>query len=92
MDELIRDQSTFVQPSGSQSEPTGVPLQTRIVDLEAEVTKLREQLVKAKAINDTMWETVVQKVIAGGQEKSGDDTMAVDRDEGESRGRKKTRT
>lgn len=95
MEELIRDQSMFVQPNGSQSEPTGVSLQTRVVDLETEVTKLREQLVKAKAINDTMWETIVQKVIVGGtREKSEEgEKVAMDTDESEGgRRRKKTRT
>lgn len=47
-------------------------LQGRVTSLEAEVAHLREQLGKAKGVNDVMWETVVQKVIplAQGKEKS----------------------
>ncbi|KAJ3475698.1 hypothetical protein NLI96_g11667 [Meripilus lineatus] len=95
MDELVRDQVTFVQPSSSQSEPSGASLQTRVGELEAEVTKLREQLVKAKTINDTMWETVVHKVIVGGQNKDRskeDDMMQTDSEEDEGRSHKKSRT
>lgn len=61
-------------------------LQSRVTSLEAEVFELREQLKKAKGINDVMWETVVQKVIplATGTEKG-----AVEEDEAESDRRKK---
>lgn len=38
-------------------------LQSKITELEAEVMQLREQLGKAKSVNDVMWETVVQKVL-----------------------------
>ena len=40
--------------------------------LETEVTHLREQLATAKGLNDSMWETVVQKVIplAPGKERN----------------------
>ena len=51
--------------------------------------------MKAKAINDTMWETIVQKVIVGGtREKSEEgEKVAMDTDESEEgRRRKKTRT
>lgn len=40
-------------------------LQSKVADLEAEVERLREQLTKAKSVNDVMWDTVVQKVIVG---------------------------
>ena len=48
-------------------------LQSRVTFLEAEVSELREQLGKAKGVNDVMWETVVQKMIplATGKEKKG---------------------
>ncbi|OAX31546.1 hypothetical protein K503DRAFT_787771 [Rhizopogon vinicolor AM-OR11-026] len=35
----------------------------RVTELEAEIQNLREQLGKAKGINDVMWEMVVQKVM-----------------------------
>jgi len=57
----------FVTPSGGQSGQTGASLQTRVSDLESEVARLREQLGKAKGINDTMWETMVQRVVAEGK-------------------------
>ena len=60
---------------------SGQSLQTRVTELEAEVQKLREQLGKAKGINDTMWETVVRKVIVEGKGKSKEsnrDSMEVD--------------
>jgi pre-rRNA-processing protein IPI3 len=31
--------------------------------LESEVTRLKEQLGKAKGVNDVMWETIVQQLI-----------------------------
>ena len=70
MDELLRDHATFVQPAGSGQQPSGVSLQTRVTELESEVARLREQLGKAKGINDTMWETVVQRMVAESREKS----------------------
>ncbi len=36
------------------------------MELEAEVQRLREQLGKAKGINDAMWDTVVRRVVVEG--------------------------
>jgi pre-rRNA-processing protein IPI3 len=47
--------------SGTPSSNTS--LQSRITSLESEITELREQLGKAKGLNDVMWENVVQKVL-----------------------------
>ncbi|EKM49939.1 uncharacterized protein PHACADRAFT_166518 [Phanerochaete carnosa HHB-10118-sp] len=68
VDELLRDHASFVPTSGVQ--PSGVSLQTRVSELESEVVRLREQLGRAKSINDTMWETVVQRVVAESREKA----------------------
>ncbi|KAI0629250.1 WD40 repeat-like protein [Trametes polyzona] len=68
-EELIKDHAFFVQPSAAGPEATGVSLQSRITELESEVSRLREQLGKAKGINDVMWETVVQRIVAEGREK-----------------------
>jgi hypothetical protein len=38
-----------------------------VIELEAEMKTLREQLEKAMEINDVMWETVVQKVMVHGE-------------------------
>jgi pre-rRNA-processing protein IPI3 len=63
---------------------TSVSLQARVTSLEEQVSALREQLGKAKGINDVMWETVVQKVIplADGKEKKS--VMVGREDEAES--------
>lgn len=57
-------------------------------ELEAEVQKLRQQLGRAKGINDAMWETVVRKVIVEGKgkgkTKEGVDSMDVDEAAGQS--------
>jgi pre-rRNA-processing protein IPI3 len=60
-----------------------VSLQSRVTSLEAEVSQLREQLGKAKGVNDVMWETVVQKVIASGKEKKAVIAAGDDDDEAE---------
>ena len=43
----------------------GAPLTSRVAELEAEVEQLREQLGKAKGVNDAIWQIVVQKVLKG---------------------------
>ncbi|PPQ62868.1 hypothetical protein CVT24_006266 [Panaeolus cyanescens] len=68
-DELLRDHAYFVQPtSAATSDSDPVSMKTKLLELEAEVEQLREQLGKAKGINDTMWDTVVQKL--AGQNKN----------------------
>ncbi|KDQ26996.1 hypothetical protein PLEOSDRAFT_1077773 [Pleurotus ostreatus PC15] len=62
-EELLRDHAFFVQPTTPSSVP-GVPVQ-KVADLEAEIKLLKEQLGKAKHINDTMWDTVVRRAING---------------------------
>ncbi|KAL4245549.1 Pre-rRNA-processing protein IPI3 [Abortiporus biennis] len=84
-EELIRDHAVFVQPAGTDSGPqSAVSLQTRVSELESEVSRLREQLGKAKGINDTMWETVVQKLVMEGKSKEKGDgsNIPMDEDEG----------
>jgi len=44
----------------------------RISELSAEVTHLRELLGKAKAINDGMWDSVVQQIVDGQKEQTQD--------------------
>lgn len=90
MDELLRDHATFVQPAGG-SAPSGVSLQTRVSELESEVSKLREQLAKAKGINDTMWETVVQKVVVESRGKKEGSTADMDVDGPEAPNRRSKR-
>ncbi|KAN0088557.1 WD40-repeat-containing domain protein [Tylopilus felleus] len=61
--EFQRDLFSFVQPT--EAEPSGAPLSSRVAELEAEVEQLREQLGKAKGVNDAIWQGVVQKVLKG---------------------------
>jgi pre-rRNA-processing protein IPI3 len=51
------------------------------------VARLREQLGKAKGVNDVMWETVVQKVIHGHDKKSQGGDTDVDGERRRKRGR-----
>lgn len=81
-EEMLRDYSVFVQNPETGSQRPGLSLQSHVSELEGEVQKLKEQLGKAKSINDTMWETVVRKVIVEGQGKSGETSeLAMDVDE-----------
>lgn len=61
--EFQRDLFSFVQPT--EAEPLGVPLTSRVAELETEVEQLKEQLGKAKSVNDAIWQVVVQKVLKG---------------------------
>jgi len=72
-EEFLRDHAFFAQsyaPTAPDVQSSSISLQTKVTDLEAEVTRLREQLGKAKSVNDVMWETVVQKVIHGNDNKN----------------------
>jgi len=72
-EELLRDHAFFVQPftstKGAESDPTS--LQAKVTELESEVEKLREQLGKAKGVNDAMWDTVVQRLTNQARENEG---------------------
>ncbi|TDL24019.1 WD40 repeat-like protein [Rickenella mellea] len=51
-------------PTGARSAANSAPaLNARVSELEGEVARLREQLGKAKGVNDVMWETVVQRLV-----------------------------
>ncbi|THH13451.1 hypothetical protein EW146_g6764 [Bondarzewia mesenterica] len=83
--ELLRDYSFFVRPTSASEPAPAASLQSRVTELEDEVGRLREQLGRAKGMNDVMWQTVVQKVVAQGKEKVADSTD-------EERSRKRGRT
>ncbi|KAJ8582204.1 hypothetical protein M405DRAFT_831075 [Rhizopogon salebrosus TDB-379] len=63
-----RDHAFLVQPGAIGASETS---SARVAELEAEIQSLREQLGKAKGIDDVMWETVVQKVMAQERQKAG---------------------
>ena len=44
-------------------------LRSRVTELESEVVKLRDQLGKAKGVNDMMWETIVQQLVPQGSKE-----------------------
>lgn len=69
--ELLEDYALFVHGRSAES---GAPSSTtaRVQELEVEVAKLKEQLGKAKAINDTMWQGVVNKLMENGERSSSD--------------------
>jgi pre-rRNA-processing protein IPI3 len=71
--EFLQDHAFFVHPPSTMATGTSLSLQSRVTSLEAEVSELRQQLGRAKGVNDVMWETVVQKVIphANGKERKG---------------------
>ena len=87
-----------MKPSTVGAEANGASLQSRVTELESEVARLKEQLGKAKGINDTMWESVVQRLVAEGKEKEqrkgqdDDVTMEGTTQEEGSRRRKRNRT
>lgn len=78
--ELTRDYSSFIQnPAGGGGGSSSQASSARVMELEAEVQRLREQLGKAKGINDAMWDTVVRRVvIEGGVKGKGGEAMEVD--------------
>lgn len=43
---------------------SGQSLQTRVAELEGEMESLRQKLLRAKGLNDSMWESVVSTVLA----------------------------
>ncbi|KAH9935911.1 WD40 repeat-like protein [Epithele typhae] len=93
--ELINDHAFFVQPPSTADATPGVALQSRVTELEGEVARLKEQLGKAKGINDVMWESVVQRLVAESKDQSNgaDEDVAMTTNNGqEGRRRKRNRT
>ena len=70
-------QPTLNSPQSSIPAADSGSLQNKVADLEAEIRQLREQLGKAKHINDTMWETIVQKMVSESKGKATSKTGAA---------------
>ena len=70
--ELLEDYAFFVHGRDTESEGAPSSKNARVEELEVEVAKLKEQLGKAKAINDTMWQSVVHKLAENGEQPSVD--------------------
>ena len=71
--ELLEDYAFFVHGRNVESEGAPPSTNARVEELEVEVAKLKEQLGKAKAINDTMWQSVVHKLVENGEQSSADE-------------------
>lgn len=65
--EFQNDYAFFVRPA--EQENSGLSSSARVAELEEEAQQLREQLSRAKGVNDAMWETVVQKLLSQGKHK-----------------------
>ncbi|CCL99676.1 uncharacterized protein FIBRA_01697 [Fibroporia radiculosa] len=89
-DELNHDHAFFVR-SETDKGSVGVSLQSRVVELESEVSKLREQLGKAKGINDVMWEKVVKQMVEEGKQKTPEQEMGDPEADDSGRRRKRGR-
>ncbi|KAH9839891.1 WD40 repeat-like protein [Rhodofomes roseus] len=94
-EELLRDHSFFVQTGAGgpgEAPPAGAAAQARVLELEAEVARLREQLGKAKGMNDTMWETVVKQIVHEKKDKVAANGQAEEDPEEAVRRKKRGRT
>ncbi|KAG9099962.1 hypothetical protein FRC06_004673, partial [Ceratobasidium sp. 370] len=62
--ELLAGQAYFLGSNTHQSASAGQHIvNSRVAELEAEVARLRTDLGKAKGINDSMWEMVVNTIL-----------------------------
>ena len=66
MEELLHDHAYFVQPLAAikNGDPDPASLKSKVSELESEVESLREQLCKAKDINDAMWDNIVKRLVS----------------------------
>ncbi|KAF7323161.1 WD40 repeat-like protein [Mycena chlorophos] len=67
-EDLLREHAFFTTQHSSEHQDS-TSLQSRVNELESEVVSLREQLGKAKGLNDVMWETYVHKVLGKEREE-----------------------
>ncbi|KAF8889379.1 WD40 repeat-like protein [Infundibulicybe gibba] len=91
-EELLADHAFFVQPSDAMPEQDTVSLRTKVSQMESEIEELREQLGKAKGVNDAMWNTVVQRVVGQGKKNMETGQASMDTTEDGNPRRKRGRT
>ena len=62
----MHDHAYFVQPLAAvqNGDLDSASLKSKVSELESEVESLREQLCKAKDINDAMWDNVVKRLVS----------------------------
>ena len=65
-EELLCDHAYFVQPLAAveNGDLDAASLKSKVSELESEVESLREQLCKAKDINDIMWDDIVKRLVS----------------------------
>ena len=65
-DELLNDHAYFVQPLAAikNGDLDPASLKSKVSELESEVESLRDQLCKAKDINDAMWDNIVKRLVS----------------------------
>lgn len=78
-----------VAPKTANTDPAA--LKNRVTELESELEKLREQLSKAKGVNDSMWENVVSRMVTQNKDPEGPKQGESDDSEMDNRRRKRGR-
>lgn len=80
-----------MQPAAAAAAGVANPIElnTKVVELEAEIEKLREQLGQAKSLNDDMWEKMVKKVVLGKEKEKESSSPEGSQDTDESERRRK---
>jgi pre-rRNA-processing protein IPI3 len=79
----------FASTKGTDLDPTS--LKVKVTELESEVETLREQLGKAKGVNDAMWDAVVQRLISQVKETEVNTITSSENAEEQARRRKRGR-
>lgn len=64
--DFAEDHRFFTNQIGSTA--SAQVLQTRVAELEAELASMKQNLSKAKGLNDAMWEAVVSNVLTPAEE------------------------
>jgi pre-rRNA-processing protein IPI3 len=90
---MLRDRASFlglgsgVASTGATVAAGGPGLQSRVDELEAEVTRLRAQLSRAKGVNDAMWGAVAKTITGVEAELSHEVTSQEEVNRGRKKGR-----
>lgn len=83
--DFLADHRFFMGQQSETGATSTQSLQSRIAELEGELASMKQNLTKAKGLNDAMWETVVSSVLGSETSKTREEEM------GESRKSKKAR-
>ncbi|KAG8942725.1 Pre-rRNA-processing protein ipi3 [Tulasnella sp. 424] len=83
--DFLADHRFFMGQQSETGATSTQSLQSRIAELEGELASMKQNLTKAKGLNDAMWETVVSSVLGSENSKTREEET------GESRKSKKAR-